>query len=373
MTSKKGTITASNRPLAGLLSDALQAHPQLGCFPPTRYQGSKRKLVGWIYRCLYGVQFDTVLDLFCGTCSVSYLFKVMGKQVTTNDYLRCNQLVAEALIGNNGDRLGNEVVLDLVRIEREKRPGFVQKTFDGIYYTENENRWLDQVASRLYRMPPCGERSIGYFALFQACLLKRPFGLFHRANLSMRTRDVVRGFGNKTTWDRCFSEHFWASVKQANDAVFDSGCEHKCLQCDYSKVNGSYDLVYVDPPYMPVGKNSLDYLGMYHFLEGLSEYDDWNERIDRKYKHKPYIRSDNPWHDRDRIVGAFDEILDKHRHSLVLISYRTDGTPSMQEIVRLGEKHGKKVVFSEVMAHRYVLRPGRSDEVLVLFDEATGG
>jgi hypothetical protein len=43
------------------------------------------------------------------------------------------------------------------------------------------------------------KRAIAYSALCQACLAKRPYNLFHRANLYMRTQDVERSFGNKTT------------------------------------------------------------------------------------------------------------------------------------------------------------------------------
>src|SRR5436190_1005513 len=60
----------------------------------TRYQGSKRRLLPWLWECLAPLSFDTVLDLFSGTSAFSYLCKTQGKQVTANDYLRCNQHIA---------------------------------------------------------------------------------------------------------------------------------------------------------------------------------------------------------------------------------------------------------------------------------------
>ena len=50
--------------------------------PTTRYQGSKRKILPWLYECLRNYEFHTVLDAFGGTGMVSYLFKRMGKRVT---------------------------------------------------------------------------------------------------------------------------------------------------------------------------------------------------------------------------------------------------------------------------------------------------
>lgn len=64
------------------------------------------------------------------------------------------------------------------------------------------------------------KKAIAYNALFQSCLAKRPYNLFHRKNLEMRTRDVVRGFGNKATWDRPFSEHFRTFVNEIINQYF---------------------------------------------------------------------------------------------------------------------------------------------------------
>jgi adenine-specific DNA-methyltransferase len=60
---------------------------QINCndFPTTRYQGSKRKLLLWLYKHISPLNFKSVLDVFGGTACVSYLFKIMDKQVTYND------------------------------------------------------------------------------------------------------------------------------------------------------------------------------------------------------------------------------------------------------------------------------------------------
>ena len=70
---------------------------QIRSFPTTRYQGSKRRLLPWLGEELSGLDFDTALDLFSGTASVSYLLKALGKEVTSNDQLSFNREIAEAL------------------------------------------------------------------------------------------------------------------------------------------------------------------------------------------------------------------------------------------------------------------------------------
>lgn len=55
--------------------------------PSTRYQGSKAKLMPWMWEHLKRLDFTTALDAFGGSGVVSYWLKRQGKQVTYNDYL----------------------------------------------------------------------------------------------------------------------------------------------------------------------------------------------------------------------------------------------------------------------------------------------
>jgi DNA adenine methylase/adenine-specific DNA-methyltransferase len=70
-------------------------------FPSTRYQGSKAKLVNWIWEQIANLEFMTCLDAFGGTGAVAYRLKQAGKQVAYNDLLRFNYYMGLALIENN--------------------------------------------------------------------------------------------------------------------------------------------------------------------------------------------------------------------------------------------------------------------------------
>ena len=52
--------------------------------PSTRYQGSKLKLLPFIGSHLSDLEFESALDAFGGTGSVSYMLKARGKAVTYN-------------------------------------------------------------------------------------------------------------------------------------------------------------------------------------------------------------------------------------------------------------------------------------------------
>lgn len=338
----------------------------LARFPSTRYQGSKRKLLGWLRDALAHLDYDSVLDPFSGTASVAYLFKTLGKTVTTNDYLQCNRHVAEALVCNDGEVLGAAQRQALAESATHTESGFIATTFAGLFYPDDENRWLDAIATRLQTMPDGAQRSLAYFALFQACLAKRPFNLFHRANLALRTAEVPRSFGNKATWERPFAAHFDAALDEAQAALFDNGRKHRALRGDYLTVPGHYDLVYLDPPYLNARGKGVDYLDFYHFLEGLCRYAEWPEQVTSRRKHRPWRPVDNPWSDPRRIDSAFDAALDRFRESIVVLSYRDDGMPSVAALQQLLQRHGRRRVQTLRRDYRYALSNKTGGEVLLI-------
>src|SRR5687767_12536858 len=110
-------------------------------FPTTRYQGSKRKILPWLYSVFKGIDFHTVLDACGGSASVSYLLKKMKKAVTYNDKLHFNYIIGKALIENTEYKLTSEDINNLL-FEKEfyQYDELVSKYFEGIYYLPKENR-----------------------------------------------------------------------------------------------------------------------------------------------------------------------------------------------------------------------------------------
>lgn len=336
--------------------------------PKTRYQGSKQKLLPWISAALAEVSFDTMLDAFGGTGCVSYEFKKLGKLVTYNDYLRFNQLIGLALIENQHVRLMDEDVdLLLKRSPGRKYGDFIERTFPDVYFTPEENAWLDVICQNIGQLDGDEKRAIAFFALFQACIIKRPYNLFHRKNLYMRTAEVERSFGNKATWDTPFEEHFRRFVDEANSAVFDSGRPCRSLCSEASEIPGNYDLVYIDPPYINGRGTGVDYLEFYHFLEGLTDYAGWPDRVEYRRKHKPFKKRPNPWSSPKSNLAAFAEIFDRFRDSILVVSYRSDGTPTTDELVAAMKAVKGTVEVVQSSEYKYVLSTkSGSREVLLI-------
>ncbi|MGA9351778.1 MAG: DNA adenine methylase, partial [Anaerolineae bacterium] len=131
-------------PRTNLVTQSTLPSLNIPVFPTTRYQGSKLKLLDWIWANIRGLRFDTALDAFGGTGCVSHLLKSKGKQVVYNDILRFNYIIGLALIENDATTLSEEdVAFLLTRHEDVRYPTFTQDTFHDIYFTDDENQWLD--------------------------------------------------------------------------------------------------------------------------------------------------------------------------------------------------------------------------------------
>jgi adenine-specific DNA methylase len=335
--------------------------------PTTRYQGSKAKLVAWIWEHIKELDFLTVLDAFGGTGVVGYYLKQKGKQIFYNDYLKSNYYIGLALIENNNVRLNeHDIQRIFIKDPNFEYCSFITETFRDIYYTDEENHWLDIVVQNIMKIENIYKKALGYYALFQSCLVKRPFNLFHRKNLYIRLANVKRTFGNKATWDRPFEEHFMDFVREINYLVYDNGKENKAYNLDVFEVEGNFDLVYIDPPYTSSKGVSVNYLDFYHFLEGLADYENWKYRIDYRTINKRFYKDNNPWNDRRKIRRKFKELFEKFKDSILVISYRSDGIPTIEQIISDVKLFKKRVNLYTFENYKYVLSNGRTSEVLIV-------
>lgn len=336
-------------------------------FPRTRYQGSKYKLQSWIKSKLEDLNFETALDAFSGTGSVSYIMKEMNKTVYCNDILKFNYHIAKALIENNSEQITKDEFENILKKKSNYHYSyFIKDTFQDVYFLEDENKWLDIIIQNINQIKNENKKAMFLWALYQSCISKRPYNLFHRKNLYVRTSDVKRNFGNKTTWDKPFEDHFFKFIKEINTAVFDNKKDNKVYNKDIFELDIKTDLVYFDTPYIPQKGTLTHYRDFYHFLDGLTNYDNWDEAIDYNSKHKKLKSIYSIWEDKKNIKNGFENLIEKFKDSIIVISYRSDGIPTIKEISKILEKHGKKVDI-ETINYKYALSKKRNlEEVLII-------
>jgi adenine-specific DNA-methyltransferase len=334
-------------------NSSLDLIEMINSFPTTRYQGSKRKIIPWIYDCIKDIKFQTVLDAFGGSGMVSYLFKKMEKEVTYNDILQFNQIIGDSFIANKNVTLTDTDLTIILESESDYET-FITETFQDIYYLNKENIWLDKIIHNIENLDAIYsganlkyKKAIAYNALFQSCLTKRPYNLFHRKNLNMRTRKVQRNFGNKKTWEKPFPKQFKNFTSEINKSVFDS--KKKCKSTNHDVLSmrkTDYDLVYIDPPYIKAncGNESTDYLRCYHFLEGISKYYTWETLIDKDSLNKRIKNELIKNHFTPQMaMVTFNKLIDKFKDSIIVISYKYGGVPSISELSTMLKKYKRKI------------------------------
>lgn len=336
-------------------------------FPATRYQGSKQKILSWVGGILSKHSFTSFLEPFGGTGCVSYWAKTQGKAVAYNDILRANCLMAAALIENDSITLSeSEAETLLQRKPLTEYDRFIEETFPDVYFTDDENKILDIATQNISRMKNRSKQNIAWYALFQSCIAKRPYNLFHRKNLYMRLQSVRRTFGNKTTWDRPLEKHFLNFVSQANSAVFRGRHPATVTNRDAMAIAEPFDMAYVDPPYSNGTGVAVDYFGFYHFLEGLADYSNWKARIDYSKKHRPLLGGTNGWTSGAGIRSMLAQYIPMVRTKTLALSYRSDGQPSIDELLEFVGKSFSKVELHRFGNYKYVLSTNCSTEEILI-------
>lgn len=347
------------------LFNDLSTH-KTGVLPSTRYQGSKYKIIKWIDYYTKNLKFNSVLDAFGGTGCVGYMFKKNGKQVFYNDSLKFNYYVGLALIENTKTILNeNDIDFIIKKHFNVKYPTFIYDSFHDIYFTDEENKWLDVVVANINQIKDKYKQALAYYALFQACIIKRPYNLFHRKNLYIRMAEVERSFGNKKTWDTPFEDHFKKFVEEGNNAVFDNGKDNKTSYSDVFSLDIKADLIYIDTPYISAKGIGVNYFDFYHFLEGIVFYEQWPRLIDERSKHKKIKNGQNEWCKKGEIHQAFEKLFKKFKDSILVVSYRDDGTPSVDELIELLKKYKGSIEVNK-LDYKYALSNGNSKEVLII-------
>ncbi|MGD9786519.1 MAG: Dam family site-specific DNA-(adenine-N6)-methyltransferase [Sulfuricellaceae bacterium] len=307
--------------------------PQLLRYPPTRYMGSKNKLLAEIWTVISQFEFDTAVDLFSGSGVVSYMLKAHGKAVISNDYMAMSATFAKAMIENN------DVILPREEAEALLEPSkpvdhFVETTFRGLYFGDDDNRLIDILRANIKAIRNPYKQGIAMTALIRACLKKRPRGIFtyvgHRYDDGRK--DLLMPF----------RDQFLEAVEVVNGAVFNNGRQNRARNDDAMTVHEQdCGLVYIDPPYYsPFSDN--EYVRRYHFVEGLAR--DWQGvEIQQHTATKKFKNYPTPFSSRKGAAEAFDLLFKRFRESVLVVSYSSNSQPTLEEMVSIMAKHKRHV------------------------------
>jgi adenine-specific DNA-methyltransferase len=310
-------------------------------YPQLRFMGSKYRLLPWIESVLAELEFETALDAFSGSGCVSYLMKTRGKRVHANDFLAFARDLAAATVANSTETLTEEDVA-LLTDKSTEHETFIEDTFRGIFFTDDENRFLDRLSCNLHRLTP-QKAALARAAAYRSCLKRQPRGVFTVGG--NRYDDGRRDL--RTPLQR----HFLESVDIFNGLVFDNGHENEATCGDVFELDGTTaDLVYLDPPYVPRADDNC-YIKRYHFLEGLATY--WRGvELHPTSRVRKLRKRFTPFSYRRTAEDAFDRLFAQFARSTIVLSYSSNGFPDLERLVELMSRHKRDIVVHE-RDHRY--------------------
>lgn len=306
---------------------------QVSAYPPTRFMGSKSKLLSEIWSVASQFKFDSAVDLFAGSGVVGYMFKAQGKSVISNDYMAMSATFAKAMIENNAVVLSMEEAKALL-IDQKVSDHFVAETFQGLYFKDDENDLIDVLRTNIASIREPYKRAIAMTALIRACTKKRPRGIF--------TYTGDRYNDGRKDLQKSLAQQFLEAVEAVNRAVFDNGKQNRARHGDAMELRVDLpELIYIDPPYYsPLSDN--EYVRRYHFVEGLAR--DWQgveiqqHTLTKKFKSYP-----TPFSTRTGAADAFDRLFKKFSGSILIVSYSSNSLPTQNEMVAIMSKYKKHV------------------------------
>lgn len=306
---------------------------QVSAYPPTRFMGSKSKLLSEIWAVASQFPVETVVDLFSGSGIVGYMFKAQGKTVISNDYMAMSATFTKAMIENSTTTLSMNEAEKLL-LPRKESDHFVANTFHDLYYTDEENNLIDVLRTNISAIHNQYKRAIAMTALIRACTKKRPRGIF--------TYTGQRYNDGRKDLQKSLSQQFLEAVEAINNAIFDNGKTNRSRNGDAMDLRIEHaDLVYIDPPYYsPLSDN--EYVRRYHFVEGLAR--DWKgveiqeHTLTKKFKSYP-----TPFSTKKGAADAFDRMFKKYSNSILIVSYSSNSLPTQDEMVAIMAKYKEHV------------------------------
>lgn len=348
----------------------------ISSYPTTRYQGSKRKLLSFLDQHLSKLQYRSALDLFAGSGIVSLYFRSQGKDVHANDYMRFSTLCSKVLCRVDAKTLEHcnhkqnlTYLLDEASIITSP---LVYEHYKSIYFTDKENLQIDRFCQNVEAFDK-NNRELYIYLLGQALLKKRPYNLFHRANLHIREANVDRKFGNAKTWETPFLDHCISELKQLLNSVV---VETSPVKFELSNLNVSvenvssilnkYDLVFMDPPYIDSNNKAIDYSDFYHFLEGMFDYSLFNVSSHSK-KHKPMVSYVSDWSSVSSTFNTLKAIASHFKKANLAFCYRSDSPIEISMLVSLLKEYRDDVQVYYEHNYKYALsRQKGCSEVLII-------
>lgn len=321
------------------------------------YTGNKKKLVVDIFTAIekHGYKFASMLDLFCGSASVSIAAKHLGKKVYSNDLMKFAYYHAKAFVENQGTWLS---VSDMTWLRNNRLPScgsFVRDNY-AERFTPEEALLLDSYRANIVNRWPVDS------VQFAVAMLQLLHYVMENCFIGGRLNkgQVLADRDHRLNHSR--NQGVAMSLLSIPHYCFDidspvSG--HKSFNRDAIELLSSgdannVDLCYIDPPY---GAEQSNYFIMYRFFE---EYIA-GQKVEPNENTSKFVSTSN-------YDSHFEQLLDAARNIPTLVfSYNDSSWSSIEDIEKIIKRFRQKVIVENVeYPYKYRDQKSSAKEYIVL-------
>ncbi len=325
-------------------------------YPKINYIGNKNKLTDWIVD-NFPFKEGTVLDLFCGGCSVSYALKEKGYRVYSNDALYSNFVLAKAIIENSN------VILKTEDFDFDIPKKEILKKYKEISFLENRLYFPNEV-EELAELVCKSEKLENYKKYLFLSLIRRSMIRkipYSRMNVPwdqiIKLRDEDYSYAKykrrRAYHNLPFIDHIYDNLDNYNDSVFNNNQDNKAFNKDafemINKLTEKVDIIYMDPPYPATMNKYGDFYGMYDSI--------FNKEIN-------YIN----FSENNKFLENLEKLIVKclPKTKYIVISENNKTKPSISEINNMLSKYGKVEIKEKKHQYKVTNKENKNATVEVL-------
>ena len=161
-------------------------------FPEPQYLGAKHTHLAWIKKFIPN-NVTTAIDAFAGSQSVAFLFKQMGFETISNDFLNFNNQIGLALIENKEVKLTKDD-LNLLFQPATNKSDFelMENTFTNVFFEKEEAAFLDNFRANISLLDNTFKQAIAYTVINRSMTRKITMGHFGHTQALVYANDPER-------------------------------------------------------------------------------------------------------------------------------------------------------------------------------------
>ena len=310
------------------------------------YIGSKFKLFNWIYNNILektgwnDLNDKKIADIFAGTGIVSYNFRKLDANVTSNDVELYSYIITRALTcsiyNENIKEIIEEIQLQLCNKQYLNTHGFITKYYspyndnERMFFTVDNAMRIDYVRKYIEEKRNILSDNDYYFILASLII-----SADHISNVP-----AVYGCYLKKFKEKAMKELHLKPIHKLTSLHSNITYNNDVLKQNFLR-NMKFDLVYLDPPY-----NARQYSKNYFPLNIIAKSPEELES-EPELKGKTGIPTDcfvSPFCKKSEVKQAFKNLIEKLDTKWIFISYNSESLLNKQEILDIMKTRGNASV-----------------------------